>query len=93
MSVLIKENELPQDLTAEAAAERLDQAPTNIVFNKGGSRAEIRNGLSCMSCHANGMRPLSDDVRATLAGLPEDERRYATELYPESSVLKKLVEA
>ena len=44
--------------------ERINQAPTNIVFNKGGSRAEIRNGLSCMSCHANGMRTLTDDVRA-----------------------------
>ncbi len=84
-------NGLQAYLLVNDRGERLDQAPTNIVFNKGGSRAEIRNGLSCMSCHANGMRSLTDDVRATLSGLPADDRWYAAELYPESSVLKKLL--
>src|SRR5262249_8893624 len=70
--------------------ERLDQAPTNIVFNKGGSRAEIRNGLSCMSCHSSGMRLLSDDVRATLPPVPEYDRDYAATLYPEKKKLRDL---
>ncbi len=71
--------------------ERINQAPTNIVFNKGGSRAEIRNGLSCMSCHANGMRTLTDDVRTSLSGLPEYQRVDAAALYPENFVLQKLL--
>ena len=84
-------NGLQAYLLVNERGGRLDQAPTNIVFNKGASRAEIRNGLSCMTCHANGMRSLTDDVRATLGGLPESERSYAAALYPESSVMKKLL--
>jgi hypothetical protein len=84
-------NGLQGYLLVDSAGKRLDQAPTNIVFNKGGSRAEIRNGLSCMSCHANGMRALTDDVRATLTALPEYDREYAAALYPENAVMKKLI--
>ena len=84
-------NGLQAYLLVNDRGERLDQAPTNIVFNKGGSRAEIRNGLSCMSCHANGMRSLTDDVRATLTNLAENDRLYAAELYPDNSLLKKLL--
>lgn len=84
-------NGLQAYLLVDARGQRLDQAPTNIVFNKGGSRAEIRNGLSCMSCHANGMRSLTDDVRATLSGLPAYQRLDAAALYPENGVLTKLI--
>jgi mono/diheme cytochrome c family protein len=84
-------NGLQGYMLVDARGARLDQAPTNIVFNKGGSRAEIRNGLSCMSCHANGMRSLTDDVRATLSALPAYDRLYAAALYPENSVLKELL--
>jgi hypothetical protein len=84
-------NGLQAYLLVNERGERLDQAPTNIVFNKGGSRAEIRNGLSCMSCHANGMRSLTDDVRATLTNLAEYDRIYASELYPENDLLKRLL--
>lgn len=84
-------NGLQAYLLVNERGERLNQAPTNIVFNKGGSRAEIRNGLSCMSCHASGMRPLTDDVRATVSGLPQYQRLEVEALYPESNVLKKLL--
>jgi mono/diheme cytochrome c family protein len=84
-------NGLQAYLLVNERGERLDQAPTNIVFNKGGSRAEIRNGLSCMTCHASGMRSLTDDVRATLSALPEYQRLHAAALYAESGVLKKLL--
>lgn len=84
-------NGLQGYLLVNQRGERLDQAPTNIVFNKGGSRAEIRNGLSCMSCHANGMRLLTDDVRTTLTALPAYVREYAAALYPENKILKELL--
>jgi hypothetical protein len=84
-------NGLQAYLLVDERGQRIDQAPTNIVFNKGGSRAEIRNGLSCMSCHANGMRSLTDEVRATLSGLPAYQQLDAAALYPENSVLTKLL--
>ncbi len=84
-------NGLQAYLLVNQRGERLDQAPTNIVFNKGGSRAEIRNGLSCMSCHADGMRLLTDDVRTTLTSLPDYDYQYAASLYPENNVLRKLL--
>jgi hypothetical protein len=86
-------NGLQAYMLVNQRGERLDQAPTNIVFNKGGSRAEIRNGLSCMSCHANGVRLLTDDVRATLTALPEYDHQYAASLYPENNVLKEVLAA
>jgi hypothetical protein len=84
-------NGLQAYLLVDERGRRINQAPTNIVFNKGGSRAEIRNGLSCMSCHANGMRSLTDDVRPTLSGLPAYQQLDAAALYPENSVLAKLL--
>jgi len=84
-------NGLQAYLLVNENGERIDQAPTHIVFNKGGSRAEIRNGVSCIGCHAGGMRPFTDEVRASLAALPEHERRYALALYADNSVLRKLV--
>ena len=84
-------NGLQAYLLVDAKGTRLDQAPTNIVFNKGGTRAEIRNGLSCMSCHADGMRSFTDDVRSTLSAQSLFDRTYATSLYPEGSALKKVL--
>ena len=84
-------NGLQAYLLVNDKGERINQAPTNIVFDKGGSRAEIRNGLSCMSCHANGMRPFTDDVRATLRALSPYEQDYAESLYVENEVMKRLV--
>jgi hypothetical protein len=78
-------NGLQGYLLVDSKGSRLDQAPTNIVFNKGGTRAEIRNGLSCMSCHADGMRSFNDDVRATLSSQPLFDRTYATALYPRAA--------
>jgi cytochrome c553 len=84
-------NGLQAYLLVDERGQRIDQGPTNIVFNKGGSRAEIRNGLSCMSCHANGMRSLKDEVRSTLSGLPSYQQLEVAALYPENSVLAKLL--
>jgi len=85
-------NGLQAYLLVNNKGERLDQAPTNIVFDKGGSRAEIRNGLSCMSCHVNGMRSFTDDVRATLMSLSPDDQIYGEALYVGSDVMTKLLD-
>jgi hypothetical protein len=85
-------NGLQAYLLVNEKGSRIDQAPTNIVFDKGGSRAEIRNGLSCMSCHVNGMRSFTDDVRATLSALPFDISSYASALYVDNASMKKLLD-
>jgi mono/diheme cytochrome c family protein len=84
-------NGLQAYLLVNDRGQRIDQAPTNIVFDKGGSRAEIRNGLSCMSCHVNGMRSFTDDIRATLPALSPYEQDYAGALYAENDAMKKFV--
>jgi hypothetical protein len=84
-------NGLQAYLLVNEKGKRIDQAPTNIVFDKGGSRAEIRNGLSCMSCHVNGMRSFTDDVRVTLTALSPYDQTYAESLYVENDVMKKLI--
>jgi hypothetical protein len=84
-------NGLQAYLLVDQRGNRIDQAPTNIVFNKSAGRPEIRNGQSCMACHVNGMRPLSDDVRATLSSLAPDLRRQAMDLYVDNAVMKGLL--
>jgi hypothetical protein len=72
-------------LVGEPARRKTHQAPTNIVFNRR-IVGRNRNGLSCMSCHANGMRLPTDDVRATPTPLPAYEHKYAAALYPENKI-------
>ena len=43
---------------ANASGFRLDAAPINIVSNPAASDPTVRNGLSCMGCHTEGMKIL-----------------------------------
>lgn len=79
---------------ANGRGNRLDRAPTEIVFDRNDpERPEIINGRSCMSCHFAGMRTFRDDARAVIsqqAELPDRDRALA--LYVEQPVLDKLLE-
>src|SRR5262249_41765173 len=44
-------------LIANARGERLDQAPIEIVQDALRRQASVVNGVSCMNCHALGLRP------------------------------------
>ncbi|MFQ5974080.1 MAG: hypothetical protein ACE5Q3_17270, partial [Alphaproteobacteria bacterium] len=49
----------------DAVGERIDEAPTVIVQDRNHPRdSTIYAGISCMSCHADGMRDARDEVRA-----------------------------
>lgn len=68
---------------------RVDIAPTNIVADP--TRPEgIINGHSCMNCHAKGLLPKKDEIRANIdrmTGLSRDQRIQIQNLYPPSDVL------
>ena len=59
---------LPNGLQAyyisDASGSRIDEAPTQIVSNPGERDGIVRNGISCIGCHTEGMKTFEDDVRA-----------------------------
>ena len=68
-------------MLATADGGRLDEAPIEIVSDHNNREDPVvRNGLSCIGCHAQGMKTFEDQIRPTLALLlkkrpnPELER-------------------
>ncbi|HEX4997616.1 MAG TPA: SUMF1/EgtB/PvdO family nonheme iron enzyme [Terriglobia bacterium] len=86
-------NGLQAYLLVNQRGERIDQAPTNIVFNKGAGRPEIRNGQSCMTCHVNGVRPLTDEVGASAVPFAPELRSIVSALYAPSDAMDALLAA
>ncbi len=68
---------LPNGLQAyylsTATGERLDEAPINIVSNAGARDPVVRNGLSCMGCHTEGMKTFGDQVRSVIIVDPKNK--------------------
>ena len=87
-------NGLQAYLLVDANGNRLNDAPINIVSNPAASDPTVRNGLSCIGCHTQGMKKFKDSVRAAIEqddNLPYNKEQ-ALRLYPEQSVLDDLVE-
>ena len=88
---------LPNGLQAyylySTAGERLDAAPINIVSNPGARDPVIRNGLSCMGCHTEGMKTFEDQVRSVIAQIPNPsyDKAQALRLYAERSDMDSLL--
>src|SRR5205823_8754042 len=79
-------NGLQAYLLVDAKGRRIDKGPQNIVSDpKQGDRAVV-NGVSCMSCHAQGMIFKDDQVRAHVEANPNaftrDEADTVLALYP-----------
>ena len=87
-------NGLQAYLLVDANGNRLDDAPINIVSNPAASDPTVRNGLSCIGCHTQGMKTFKDSVRAAIEqdDNPPYNKEQALRLYPEQSVLDDLVE-
>ena len=66
---------------------RLDDAPINIVSNPAASDPTVRNGLSCIGCHTEGMKTLEDQVRSVIESNtnPSYNKAQALRLYVEKS--------
>ena len=88
---------LPNGLQAyylsAATGERLDEAPINIVSNAGARDPVVRNGLSCMGCHTEGMKTFEDQVRSVIEQNlnPSYDKAQVLRLYIEKSEMDSLV--
>ncbi|RKU21004.1 hypothetical protein C6499_22560 [Candidatus Poribacteria bacterium] len=79
---------------ADAVGNRLDVAPTTIVSNPAASDPAVKNGLSCIGCHTEGMKDFTDSVRAAIEQNqnPPYNKAEALRLYPAQSVLDTLLQ-
>ncbi len=86
-------NGLQAYLLVDANGNRLEDAPIDIVSNPAASDPTVRNGLSCIGCHTQGMKKFKDSVRAAIEqdDNPPYNKAQALRLYPEQSVLDALV--
>ena len=68
---------------------RLDEAPISIVSNPAASDPTVRNGISCIGCHTEGMKTFEDQVRAAIESNPNPpyDKAQALRLYVEQSVM------
>ena len=72
---------------ANASGFRLDEAPINIVSNPAASDPTVRNGISCIGCHTEGMKTFEDEVRPVIesATNPPYNKAQALRLYVDQS--------
>lgn len=87
-------NGLQGYLLIDGDGNRIDRGPLNVVYDRKRplGNLEVINGVSCMSCHSDGMQPFTDDVRNShsLAGRAAQK---VERLYPSDEAFRKLVEA
>ena len=86
-------NGLQAYLLVDANGNRLNDAPIDIVSNPAASDPTVRNGLSCIGCHTQGMKKFEDSVRAAIEQNenPPYNKEQALRLYAKQSVLDNLV--
>ena len=89
---------LPNGLQAyyvsDASGNRINEAPITIVRNLAASDPTVRNGLSCIGCHTEGMKTFEDEVRAVFEKQPDSvTKAQVLRLYVEKSEMDTYVEA
>ena len=88
---------LPNGLQAyyisDASGQRINVAPTEIVSNPAASDPAVRNGLSCIGCHTEGMKKFEDSVRSTIIETvdPPYNKADALRLYVEKAEMERWV--
>ena len=89
---------LPNGLQAyhlfDEKGKRLDKAPVEIVSNPAASDPAVYNGISCIGCHTDGMKPFTDEVRPVIQAAQDTiyDKDYALQLYVEQAVMDILLE-
>ena len=89
---------LPNGLQAyylvDTGGNRLDAAPIKIVRNPAASDPTVRNGLSCIGCHTEGMKVFEDEVRGVVEQNvnPPFNKDRALRLYVEKAKMDKFLE-
>ena len=88
---------LPNGLQAyyisDALGNRIDVAPTEIVSNPAASDPAVRNGISCIGCHTEGMKTFEDEVRSVIQQTvnPSYDKAQALRLYVAKAEMDRLV--
>ena len=79
---------------ADAGGRRLDEAPIDIVSNPAASDPTVRNGLSCIGCHTEGMKKFEDQVRIVVEKNPNPpfSKARALNLYVDKATMGALVD-
>lgn len=79
---------------ADANGERLDAAPIDIVSDPKADDPTVRNGISCIGCHTEGMKTFEDKVRAAIEQNPNPlfDKEHALSLYVEQAVMDTFVQ-
>ena len=84
------ENGLNAYYISDAKGQRLDVAPTNIVFDNVNNEA-VKAGISCFACHQNGIISKKDDIIPLYSNLKEKVGAKIlseiSRLYPGQNVL------
>ena len=73
-----------------AAGDRLDAGPTEIVTDKFAEDKLVRNALSCIRCHDQGIKSFKDSVRPAVESMPGNlgfSRSEVLKLYPKQEEL------
>ena len=88
---------LPNGLQAyyisDGAGNRIDVAPTAIVSNPAASDPAVRNGLSCIGCHTEGMKTFEDVVRSAFEQQPDsDLKTHVLRLYVPKAEMDRFVD-
>ena len=76
-------NGLQAYYVADGAGNRIDVAPTEIVSDPAASDPAVRNGISCIGCHTEGIKTFTDQVRTVIEQTvnPLFDKDYALRLY------------
>ncbi len=88
---------LPNGLQAyyisDGLGNRIDVAPREIVSNPAARDPAVRNGISCIGCHTEGMKEFEDGVRSVVEQLvdPGFDRDHALRLYVSRGEMDRLV--
>ena len=79
---------------ADANGNRLDAAPIDIVSDPKADDPTVRNGISCIGCHTEGMKSFEDTVRAAIEQNPNPlfDKERALNLYIEQAVMDTFVQ-
>jgi mono/diheme cytochrome c family protein len=75
--------------------KRLEAAPTEIVTDKFAEDKTVRDGLSCMRCHDQGIKGFRDTIRQAVEELPPSagiNKRDVRQFYPEQKQMDRFVD-
>lgn len=75
---------------------RLNELPTSVARNEAHPSQRLTAGVACLSCHARGVVPVTDELRARVQGdtaVPRDIRDKVLALHPVGDDLTRLADA